>query len=224
MIISKTCNIFIDHITLSGGKSSLSSQSELHGVNPGDGVNYHQVRSVTQQRNTFQFIAAGENISLSESSPVRADGNAMSEKLSTLGPTEGPMLQLKIIGIGTSTSMEHNPYVNALNSDGLDLQNTFQFTNTNNKIIPTLDARNGGGSSYNNLNVHTYTDTTFNYVSTIKATPQHPVQINNIRFNLTYKYAKSTRAFYEEDALVDAFNVRDNDNNRAIIEFLFDPI
>ena len=135
LIISKTCNIFIDHITLSGGKSSLSSQSELYGVNPGDGVNYHQVRSVTQQRNTFQFIAAGENISLSESSPVRADGNAMSEKLSTLGATDGPMLQLKIIGIGTSTSMEHNPYVNALNSDGLDLQNTFQFTNTNNKII-----------------------------------------------------------------------------------------
>jgi len=195
LTISKTCNIFIDHITLSGARPSMVIQPfDTAGVFPDSEV---------------KFVVAGEgNISLGAAA-----------KLETLSATEGPMLQLKIIGIGTSTSMEHNPYVNATNPVRLDLQKTFQFSNTNNRIIPGYGF--GGVPVYwGNLNVHTYTDTTFNYVSTIKASSKNPVKIKSIRFNLTYKWANENG----RDGQYSVFNQINQSTNRAIIEFLFDPI
>jgi hypothetical protein len=201
LTISKTCNIFIDHITLSGARPSLMPESP--------GLLTETVLSGVDPSTTFKFSAAGENITLSQGYHPFIDLGAAtptpSEDLSTLSPTEGPMLQLKIIGIGTSTSMEHNPYVNATDPSKLDLQKTFQFSNTN---IYTG-------------NVHTYTDTTFNYVSTIKATSQHPVKIKSIRFKLQYKWPGYLDFL---SAGHPVFNVKNENKNRAIIEFLFDPI
>jgi hypothetical protein len=225
LTISKTCNIFIDHITLSGARPALfttyngfpswgiipNSNNEV-GSTPASDINFIIRSDATDTHNV-----------LTTTYPVQDD----TEKIATLCPTEGPVLQLKIIGITTSRGMEHNPYVNATNPKRIDLNKTFLFPNTNNHIIKGY--RSSGFNT--NLNVHTYTDTTFNYVSTIKATPQNPVKIKSIRFNLAYKWPNSSS---QPGRTFSVFNVEDGNGvaaeeaasgkNRAIIEFLFDPI
>jgi len=215
MLLDRSYNIFIDHLTLSGGRPSLVVEPFLGtwGVAPNDGSGIGQFHQFVIPDDSFSHKVLEDTFRV-QSHDGDDHGFPTAEKMATLAASEGPVLQLEIIGITTSQGMETNPYVNATDPERLDLQKLFLFSNTNNFICV--------GSDDTRLNVHTYTDTTFNYVSTIKATPTNTKSIKNIRFKLMYKWP--------QNKLNTVFNIGQDGGtagyarNRAIIEFLFDPI
>jgi len=162
-----------------------------------------------------------DNITLSSSRPqqdttinVSDETEPSANTIATLFTTEGPAMTLEIIGITTSTGMETNPFVNAVDPTKLDLQKKFTFSNSNNSAVKGMVESTG-----DNLNVHTFTNAKLDYVSTINASPENPKKITAIEFKLLYSWAGNPNNFVFNNN-TEAYSSK----NRAIIEFLFVPV